>query len=79
MKFSGRGGVVSSRALVVWRGAFADGAIPGSSGGLGESPYSLTTRFERGSRNPEEMMAAAHAGCFTAALAYVSRVAAVQP
>ena len=57
------------KAQVVWRGdACAGAAIPWKSGALEEAPYSLTRRFESGKgRNPEEMLAAAHAGCFTAA------------
>jgi osmotically inducible protein OsmC len=80
MKFPGRGGLVFSKALVVWRGVSADGAMPGKSEGLGEAPRSLTTRFESGrGRNPEEMLAAAHAGCFTAALAFSLEAAGYTP
>jgi lipoyl-dependent peroxiredoxin len=70
-----------SKAQVVWRaGARAGAAIPGKSGALEEAPYSLTTRFESGKgRNPEEMLAAAHAGCFTAALAFSLQVAGYTP
>jgi lipoyl-dependent peroxiredoxin len=80
MKIPGRGGLVFSKALVVWRGASADGAMPGRSRGLGEAPCSLTTRFESGrGRNPEERLAAAHAGCFTAALASSLEAAGYTP
>ena len=60
------------KAPVVWRGSDCAGAaMPVKSGALAEAPRSLTTRFERGQgRSPEEMLAAAHAGCFTAALAF---------
>ena len=52
-------------------GGFEDrkGAISTESGILESTPYSFTTRFESGKgTNPEELVAAAHAGCFTMAL-----------
>jgi osmotically inducible protein OsmC len=58
-------------ATAVWSGALKDGkgAISTQSGVLSESPYSFVTRFENGKgTNPEELIAAAHAGCFTMAL-----------
>jgi len=40
-----------------------------ASGTLKDTPYSFTSRFENGTgTNPEELLAAAHAGCFTMAL-----------
>ena len=59
-------------ASAVWNGALRDGkgAISTQSGVLSEAPYSFLTRFENGKgTNPEELIAAAHAGCFTMALA----------
>lgn len=45
------------------------GAIWTASGTLSQTPYSFHTRFEEGKgTNPEELLAAAHAGCFTMAL-----------
>ena len=45
------------------------GAIWTASGTLSQTPYSFGTRFEEGKgTNPEELLAAAHAGCFTMAL-----------
>jgi len=45
------------------------GAISTASGTLSQTPYSFHTRFEEGKgTNPEELLAAAHAGCFTMAL-----------
>ncbi len=45
------------------------GAISTASGTLAATPYSFHTRFEQGKgTNPEELLAAAHAGCFTMAL-----------
>jgi lipoyl-dependent peroxiredoxin len=61
------------KAHAVWRGTGRDGAgdLSTDSGVLDETPYSYKTRFEneRGT-NPEELIAAAHAGCFTMALAF---------
>ena len=59
-------------ATAVWVGALRDGkgSISTQSGVLSDSPYSFVTRFENGKgTNPEELIAAAHAGCFTMALA----------
>ncbi len=45
------------------------GTVSTASGVLESTPYSFTTRFEDGKgTNPEELLAAAHAGCFTMAL-----------
>src|SRR5512135_482286 len=45
------------------------GAISTASGTLAQTPYSFHTRFEEGKgTNPEELLAAAHAGCFSMAL-----------
>jgi osmotically inducible protein OsmC len=58
-------------ATAVWTGALKDGkgAISTQSGVLSDAPYSFITRFENGKgTNPEELIAAAHAGCFTMAL-----------
>jgi len=54
-----------------WRGDLksGQGAITTASGVLSSTPYSFHTRFEEGKgTNPEELLAAAHAGCFTMAL-----------
>ncbi len=58
-------------ASAVWKGGLKDGtgAISSQSGVLNETQYSFSTRFENGiGTNPEELIAAAHAGCFTMAL-----------
>jgi osmotically inducible protein OsmC len=58
-------------ASAVWHGGLKDGkgTISVQSGVLHETPYSFTTRFENEpGTNPEELIAAAHAGCFTMAL-----------
>ncbi len=54
-----------------WRGGLKDGkgTISTDSGVLAETQYSFSTRFEDGKgTNPEELIAAAHAGCFSMAL-----------
>ena len=54
-----------------WRGDLksGQGALSTASGVLSSTPYSFHTRFEDGKgTNPEELLAAAHAGCFTMAL-----------
>jgi osmotically inducible protein OsmC len=59
-------------ATAVWNGALKDGkgTISTQSGVLADAPYSFATRFENSQgTNPEELIAAAHAGCFTMALA----------
>ena len=61
------------KARAVWRGTGKDGAgrLTADSGVLSETPYSFKTRFENEKgTNPEELSAAAHAGCFTMALAF---------
>ncbi|WP_091740078.1 OsmC family protein [Phenylobacterium immobile] len=61
------------KATAVWRGAGrdGDGDLTTGSGVLSKTPYSFRTRFEtEPGTNPEELIAAAHAGCFTMALAF---------
>jgi len=58
-------------ASAVWKGGFRDGkgTISTDSGVLSDTPYSFKARFEdETGTNPEELIAAAHAGCFTMAL-----------
>ncbi|CEK10053.1 OsmC family protein [Legionella hackeliae] len=55
-----------------WRGGIRDGngLISTESGTLNKTQYSFKTRFEQGQgTNPEELIAAAHAGCFSMAFA----------
>lgn len=59
------------KASAVWNGGIRDGGgkISTDSGVLSETQYSFSTRFEEGiGTNPEELIAAAHAGCFSMAL-----------
>lgn len=61
------------KASAVWQGTGRDGtgALTSQSGVLEATPYSFKTRFEDSpGTNPEELLAAAHAGCFTMALAF---------
>jgi lipoyl-dependent peroxiredoxin len=58
-------------ASAVWNGSLTEGkgSITTQSGVLSDAPFSFVTRFENGKgTNPEELIAAAHAGCFTMAL-----------
>ena len=59
------------KASAVWKGSLKQGkgTISTDSGVLSNTQYSFSTRFEDGKgTNPEELIAAAHAGCFTMAL-----------
>ena len=59
------------KASAVWKGGLKDGkgAVSSASGVLNSTPYSFSTRFENTpGTNPEELIAAAHAGCFSMAL-----------
>jgi osmotically inducible protein OsmC len=61
------------KANAVWTGSGRDGAgrLTTASGVLSESLYGFKTRFENEpGTNPEELIAAAHAGCFSMALAF---------
>lgn len=61
-------------ASAVWNGDLkgGSGSISSPSGVLKETSYSFRTRFEEGvtGTNPEELIAAAHAGCFSMAFAH---------
>lgn len=59
------------KASAVWQGGLKDGkgTVSTESGVLDKAQYSFSTRFESGKgTNPEELIAAAHAGCFAMAL-----------
>ncbi|MEQ9066489.1 MAG: OsmC family protein [Gimesia chilikensis] len=58
----------------VWQGGIKDGkgTVSTASGALQELPYSFSTRFEgEQGTNPEELIGAAHAGCFSMALSKI--------
>ncbi|HXZ27697.1 MAG TPA: OsmC family protein [Terriglobales bacterium] len=59
------------KGSAVWKGGLKDGkgTVSTESGVLKGAQYSFSTRFENGvGTNPEELLAAAHAGCFSMAL-----------
>jgi osmotically inducible protein OsmC len=59
------------KGSATWAGGIKDGkgAVSTDSGVLADTPFSFSTRFEDGKgTNPEELIAAAHAGCFSMAL-----------
>ena len=62
---------MSTFGTAVWSGGIKDGkgAISTKSGALKDYPYGFASRFEgKPGTNPEELIAAAHAGCYTMAL-----------
>lgn len=70
------------KAKALWRGTGRDGNgdLSTDSGVLTKTPYSYKTRFENEKgTNPEELVAAAHAGCFTMALAFALQMAGFKP
>jgi lipoyl-dependent peroxiredoxin len=70
------------KARAVWHGTgrAGDGKLSSDSGVLDQTRYSFRTRFENEKgTNPEELIAAAHAGCFTMSLAFVLQGAGLTP
>ncbi len=70
------------KATATWRGTGREGngKLSSDSGVLADTPYSFKTRFENEKgTNPEELIAAAHAGCFTMALAFQLQRAGYTP
>jgi osmotically inducible protein OsmC len=70
------------KAKAIWRGTGRDGNgdLTTDSQVLARTPYSYKTRFENDKgTNPEELIAAAHAGCFTMALAFALQLAGFEP
>src|SRR5574341_395502 len=66
-----RRAAMQRKASAVWKGGLKDGkgTVSSASGVLKNTPYSFSTRFEEvPGTNPEELIAAAHAGCFSMAL-----------
>ena len=59
------------KGSAVWNGSLKDGkgTVSTESGAIADKQYSFSTRFEDGvGTNPEELIGAAHAGCFSMAL-----------
>lgn len=70
------------KAKAIWRGPgrIGKGELSSDSGVLAATPYSFRTRFEsEKGTNPEELIAAAHAGCFAMALAFQLERAGYSP
>ncbi|MCO2450553.1 OsmC family protein [Pseudomonas aeruginosa] len=72
MSIHSSGGVdMKKTASAVWQGGLKDGkgTLSTESGALKDNPYGFNTRFEGApGTNPEELIGAAHAGCFSMAL-----------
>src|SRR5512132_4384136 len=65
---------MKTHGSAVWQGGIKDGkgAISTKSGALKAYPYGFSSRFEgKPGTNPEELIGAAHAGCFTMALSLI--------
>jgi osmotically inducible protein OsmC len=65
------GDIMKKTAWAVWHGGIKDGGgtLSTETGVLKEAPYGFKSRFEGGKgTNPEELIGAAHAGCFSMAL-----------
>lgn len=72
---------VTKSASVVWAGGFKDGkgSISTQSGAIRDVPYGVASRFEGApGSNPEELIGAAHAACFTMALSLMLGEAGVK-
>src|ERR1044072_1783945 len=70
------------KASAVWQGDLkgGKGTVSTESGVLANTQYSFSTRFENGKgTNPEELIAAAHAGCFSMALSAELGKASITP
>ncbi len=62
---------IERSASATWTGTLREGngTVSSGSGTLNDTPFTFVSRFESGKgTNPEELLAAAHAGCFTMAL-----------
>ncbi|MDB4130751.1 OsmC family protein [Flavobacteriaceae bacterium] len=73
------------KVVAIWKGDGADGngVLSAQSGAFNNMPYSFKTRFENDNgnlgTNPEELIAAAHAGCFNMKLSFVLNEANFNP
>ena len=70
------------KATAAWQGGIKDGkgTVSTESTVLSATPYSFSTRFEGApGTNPEELLAAAHAGCFTMALSLMLGESGIRP
>lgn len=74
--------MINRKASAQWQGNIMEGhgVVSTDSGVLDKTPYSFKTRFEDGKgTNPEELIGAAHAGCFTMAFAALLSQKGFQP
>lgn len=65
--------MIKRRASAVWNGDIQQGSgkLSAPGGALNQTPYSFATRFgDANGTNPEELIAASHAGCFSMALSF---------
>lgn len=70
------------KASATWKGSLekGNGTVTTESGVLATAPYSFRTRFESGDgTNPEELIGAAHAGCYSMALSMILGEAGHEP
>jgi osmotically inducible protein OsmC len=70
------------KASAIWSGSLKEGqgSLTSESGVLSNTPYSFRTRFENEKgTNPEELIAAAHAGCFSMAFSMILGQAGLTP
>jgi len=73
---------MKKKAWAVWKGGIKDGGgtISTETGVLKEAPYGFKARFEEGpGTNPEELIGAAHAGCFSMAFSLMLGEAGFKP
>jgi len=77
--------IMKRKVNAIWNGNGADGNgfLSAQSGAFDKMPYSFKTRFENDEgklgTNPEELIAAAHAGCFNMKLSFVLNEAGYNP
>ena len=73
---------MKQKASAIWTGSLKEGqgTISTGSGALSAKPYSFRTRFEgEAGTNPEELIGAAHAGCFSMAISMILGMAGFTP
>src|SRR5690606_8822321 len=73
---------MTRKASAIWKGGIepGSGVLSTETGVLDATPYSFSSRFESGAgTNPEELIAAAHAGCFSMALSLMLGNAGLKP
>ena len=74
--------MTAKKGWAVWKGGIKDGGgtISTETGVLKDAPYGFKSRFENGKgTNPEELIGAAHAGCFSMALSLMLGEAGLTP